>query len=1051
MSRSTSFRTAIRKQPLASVDYGDEKPSESNSSTTEVSPTRRTKSFRLATRLNPLLTNVLANLSSSSLPDCPSVQNNEECPSSPLDGVFTSDNATFDQRYRSMPVLTKPLSPFTNGSATRSSDKQSTRRSSSSSFNLGNPSRKVIDVKQYFSRNKGNLEDSQNLKQESKSVTAFHDSFLKKSAENSPERSPKIYPRAISLTKPLSVSSVLQSQQKSFIPSEKENEDPWVVNPKASTEDILNTSSTSGVGQYRLKRSPAKKKSHQRSRSVDFEADENTQNFDWIVYANRNSLPLSGLSKGGVSHLDTTIKSSSEDLTSHNRSKSFDDSLSVPDPVLTQNATDPILQSIFTVPDKKSFLRNVNQSQSNSQGSQKFQRSFSSTIPAREADHQSPVTAHSQESPFPLSYIYGAYTTSGTDTVSSCGDSFKSKYFTSPSYCAQTQNTFHNTPLEEDASFLSSLPVIVRKVEPPSHTRISRSYSTPCAHVERVKGARPQSFNINLNDHEKLVAEMEDYMKRSDSNITLSSQQKFPVPNSEDSSKSSNRFSYASTISGSSFESSESLTDNQSSDSIVDSWKHKAHVTENLNRRSGSYDNTVPEVTNASSKDTKSSIWSLNTWFNSPKKEPPPDLQSVLHSGDLGSASIGSRMAHQEPLYAEFPKLSKASPESRSFSNVSVSVRAETLQDEPVNLKQCDSAYSIQSEVDEAGSRDQSKGPNISRADSFYEKRFSMAFNDTEVFRDSAVFCDIDSTELSPEIKYEKESPIRSPVDQKFEREGRKKRLPVKQFVKEIEEQHRSKSTETTKVRHREPGAIIRQRMESLEKQTSRSQSCTRSNSPERELRRSSTPGRSVSSSPSRDFRRSSTPARSITASPIMENEIKRKSLSNWSSVSYGSDQTENTVLDRKTSAKTLNSKQSPMRQPFRTRSISQDRRSSQSISFPLSSEHSLQENTSPHYTGRSFRSRFLSEDCKTSMRFSLPRSSVNASLENISSERFYHRERSAPPFSDHWSSRETGGMKHSVSLGRLDRLSTDIDNLVIMKGWVRQLIEKFQPKLDDV
>ncbi|XP_065943091.1 uncharacterized protein [Magallana gigas] len=1046
VSRSTSFRNAVRKQPLTSVGSSDDIMADTNSNkTTETSPSKRTQSFRLATRLYPVLKNEVASHSASSLPGTSLVQCKEELPpSSTEDGVFASGESNVDQRYCSMPALAKPQSPSINGSSARGSDSHLTRRLSSNSFNLGSPSKKVIDIKQYFSRPKENLENSQSLKQESKSVIAFHDSFLKKAAENSPERSPKLYPRTISLTKPLSVSSMLQSQPKPQISSEKENEDPWVVNTKAATEDPLNSSSSS-VGQYKLKRSPLRKKSHQRSRSVDFEADEESRNFDWIVYANRNSLPLSGIPKGGVSHQEGSLDPESENLASqsHARSKSFDDSLSVPNPVLNESATTPSFRSA----NKENYSHSYSQLQSNSQGSQKFQRSYSSTIPSRETNHSFPTALGSQEKPYPLSYIYGAYTTSGPETVSSCSNMWPGSYLRTPSYFDQSGDVSHDTPLEEDASFLSSLPVIVRKVEQPPHSKLSRSYSTPCAQTAKIHGARPQSCNMNMNDHEKLVAEMEDYMKKSDSNITLCSQQRFPVPNMEDSRNDlSVRFSYASTISGSSYESSESLTDNQSSESIIDSWQPKPNVKENVNRRSGSYDNTAPD---AHSEANKSSIWSLNSWFNASRRESPPDLQSVLHAGELGSESIGSRMANQEPLYAELPN-HPLSSESQSFNNVSVSVRAETVQDEPVNLKQCDSAYSIQSEEEETS---KSKGPTISRADSFYEKRLSMAFNDSEVFRDSAVFCDIDSTELSPEVKYEKEPPFRSSVDIDFEREGRKKRQPVKQYVKELEEQQRSKSAEKVTVRHREPGLIIRQKMESLEKQAMRSQSCSRPNSIERDLRRSSTPGRSISISPARDFRRSSTPSRSMTESPILENDSNRKSTGSWFSLPQSSEKADSKTEDNnRTSARTSSTKSPVTRPPFRNRSISQDRAGSQRNSFVLSSDHSSQGSTSSLHTGRTFRSRFLSEDSsKAPLRLSLPRSNVNASLEDISSDRYYQRERSAPPFSDQLSSQRTSGMKHSLSLGRLDSLSTDIDNLVIMKGWVRQLIEKFQPKSDDV
>lgn len=51
-----------------------------------------------------------------------------------------------------------------------------------------------------------------------------------------------------------------------------------------------------------------------------------------------------------------------------------------------------------------------------------------------------------------------------------------------------------------------------------------------------------------------------------------------------------------------------------------------------------------------------------------------------------------------------------------------------------------------------------------------------MVFNDSEVFCDLVVFCDIDFIELLFEVKYEKEFFFRSLVDIDFEREGRKKR-----------------------------------------------------------------------------------------------------------------------------------------------------------------------------------------------------------------------------------------------------------------------------------
>ena len=221
--------------------------------------------------------------------------------------------------------------------------------------------------------------------------------------------------------------------------------------------------------------------------------------------------------------------------------------------------------------------------------------------------------------------------------------------------------------------------------------------------------------------------------------------------------------------------------------------------------------------------------------------------------------------------------------------------------------------------------------PSLKKADSFYEKRFSMAFDESsEVFRDSAVYCDMDSDHLPL-------SPISSTPT-----ETKPPRFPIRAYIQKIEEQNRLKNPITSRVRQREPGDMIKQRLESLHNSsTQRSRSCSRPGSEDREFsRRSSTSSRSVS-------------------------------------------------VDRETT-------------PLRFSLINMDKSLEESIVCSKDNQFRNfgRENSEPGFRGRS-------------------------------------RSRSKSP---------GGTLKSASSMGRLDQLNSDVENLVIMKGWVRQLIDKFQP-----
>lgn len=244
------------------------------------------------------------------------------------------------------------------------------------------------------------------------------------------------------------------------------------------------------------------------------------------------------------------------------------------------------------------------------------------------------------------------------------------------SYFDQFGDVFYDIFLEEDVFFLFLFFVIVRKVEQSFYFKFFRFYFIFCVQTVKIYGVRFQFCNMNMNDYEKFVVEMEDYMKKFDFNIILCLQQRFFVLNMEDSRNDLLvRFFYVFIIFGLFYESFESLTDNYSLESIIDFWQFKLNVKENINRRFGFYDNIVFDVYN---EVNKFSIWLLNFWFNVFRREFFLDFQFVLYVGELGSESIGFRMVNQELFYVELLNYF-LSLEFQSFNNVLVFVRVEIV------------------------------------------------------------------------------------------------------------------------------------------------------------------------------------------------------------------------------------------------------------------------------------------------------------------------------------------------------------------------------------
>ena len=862
VGRSISFRQAVKRQPLRSVDFGTIEDKENASiQNKETPPSRRSKSFKRATKYHPILlsssTDELDSKTSDSLlhdsicsptkqstkqefsfsvTPVPSNQANNspksvnKCHGGRTDSNFNehSDSLSRNSRYSSMPVLNvlEPSSPIIHRNRKCSED--ITRHESTSSVK-----KRIFDTKLYFQKSRDeNSPDVNNFRRGNNSVSAFNDSYLKKSIEN---LSQKMGP--IKLTKPrpfistLNVKPKKQELQKSLSADvEIENDDPW--EPKSSTLNVpKNPNRTHSTG------------------------EEDIDRMDWLVYANRNSLPVNGFDLG---------------------------------PKLYKYCTPP--------------------------------RSAMDSAHAQiKHDHSSGENVLNK-----VQDCISSYSPSDVSKSDNCLDS---------DYKSEEQNEFPN---------FGALPVV--KVAQ-SQPRLNRSNSNPTSRFDISKKSprhsSPSLFDCHLiKDHEQIIAEMEDYMKKSESTSTVGSV-KFPSNMGHNSSEKDpdKRDSCISNVSNSSYESTDTTSSSPGVDNFMGSLKNKIHdLKQKLShRRSGSYDNrenSDNEIENdkSKSKETRSSLLSL---FNNRQKEHcSTDLQTVLHAGDLGSPFIGQRMAEQEPTYIDINLSLTLTRQKDKSEQYKVAVNGQSkdqklLPSENLQLQNCDSAFSIQSDmafgsvIDNSPRSQNSEDKSQSSNESFYERQLSVAFDEGEAFRDSAVYCEMDPDQavLKSEIKL--------PVPN---------RVPIKSYVQKLEEKTKPVQACVTKVKQREPGAIIKQKLESLH--TNCYKSSSRPTSVERELRFYSRP-----SSVERELCFSSRPSSE-------ERQIRSVSVDRELPPFTNTLKSEKPVLQREKS----------------------------DFAYPIGHRYS-------------------------------------------------------------------GQMTSAISTSRIDQLTADVNNLIVMRGWVRQLIDKFQTK----
>lgn len=972
-------------------------------------PPIRTRSFRLATRLSPI-----------------KVESNDETDAKTDGSPVSNDRVLADKSDNIPPALRKTIDeemkkldkiPHKFGTLTFKTDKENEaedlsfrkrgRYSSMPALNsellkspkvsrlysersaysptisrTGVTPTKQIDLTSYFnwkkdlinnsaSQRECNKENESNsLSRETKPVLAFHDVFsnLKKPSENlSSEALPQ---KPLSLTQPKPFASNLKNSASKMGSRAKLDkwkndekftkgsladlshleEDPWIPSkPRSSTESRLQVPFSKGLiselsdfygsnkkeSSYKDQVKNTQKNllslnegSRRHIRTQSFTGDDrpfSQENLDWIVYATRNSLPLSGISN--------------EDL----------------------------LHYKYCTPPRGSMIP------PSAQGTSPFEKALL---------HENLVSTYAKAFRGELtgSRLTG-YELSGTQNEATTDSSVSLSATNTSSETCSSPDILKDSVFDEAFS--------PGKFFGPEHSRFSRSYSSP----ENKRSSkfrkdfdvdRPSSMDIlgesdHLEASEKLVAEMEHYMKHSSSSSSsLNSNNKFPksIPMfSHNDRESDKRESVISSGSTSSYESAREELESEHEGTIVETIKSKFHNitarfggkklnTDLLSKNKSEHSSSPVKVKQEEHLNKVSPLLHSLSLRAKPghQKSPEPDLPSLLLESKPGSEAIGSRMANPDfDDYATFSLPRSQIPESNSdvdkavnnkrnsetyyrpstsllgFKSVSQSGLASKYS--PVtslrnlHIQQSDSAFSIQSADTDSltptdtprneNVKDILKQPDLETADNFYEKRLSIALNSDEAFRDSAVYCD----DLDTPVASSRELPVPSKVH-------------IKEYVQQLEEKNKQQIPSPIKVKHREPGLIIRQRMESLQANS--------------DNQKSSSTSRSVSATTSRTPSQST--SRNTSRAPSEEKQITRSALKEF--------------IDTK---------------------------------FPV---------------GRTL---------------SIP---VNH-LEKVKDDDEVFRSRS--------NTSSSMKLKHAFSLGRLDQLSTDIDNLTIMKGWVRQLIDKFQ------
>ncbi|XP_035826918.1 uncharacterized protein LOC101855581 isoform X2 [Aplysia californica] len=638
-------------------------------------------------------------------------------------------------------------------------------------------------------------------------------------------------------------------------------------------------------------------------------------------------------------------------------------------------------------------------------------------------------------------------------------------------------------------------------------TRCNSIPASTCSRPETVTRVRPSSMDMEklADESDRMVAEMEEYISRTSSSESMKGTSKFPTTlptitvEEEEDDKELNRLSVVSSVSTSSYDSQAS----SSSDGLVGTLKTKLHTwAQRMGKREDSEISLTSTLT-SDEEDKVDMFTGANTFEPPLHKEnlwqADRQLESVLREHCQGGSVIGSRMAHTLPKGMESPTLHhhgdtvSSSSEARPHSTCGLS-RVDTcqqVQDEqaspakesapdharfslpptteatealmPPALKSCDiqqsdSGFSLQSndsnlsetqtpapeplpqpllELSEDSSKEvtpetkpkmdkssksKQSSPSakssvkrtdscesIDSTDSFYERRLSVAF-DSEVFNEEPVIVTVyeDRPQGHVEVQPRKHT--------------------IREYVQLIEQKLKPQSPKVFEVRRREPGTMIRQRLETLREsalygRSSSSHGSSRQASEEREFIRSK-------SQPPSQYRTKLNSADRYDCR--CSDDISVNGIRHFSSKESLSKSRERINLSK--SRESVNSNLS--RESLVTS------KSREKINFG-GSESSDSKPSSPALRIRSTNHGHESDSSR--FLFMSPGPSEPSTANQF---RYRARSNSDQPLSETERSPTPGaegGMQPSKSMCKLDQLSSEVDNLVIMKGWVRALISRFQ------
>ena len=638
---------------------------------------------------------------------------------------------------------------------------------------------------------------------------------------------------------------------------------------------------------------------------------------------------------------------------------------------------------------------------------------------------------------------------------------------------------------------------------------LSRSNSTPLSKsridvMNMFDKNRPASLDCDVLDSEKMVAEMEDYMKNSSSESSFANKfpKDLPALNYDDINR-SKRLSCGSSVSTSSYDSHSS----SSTEGLMDTLKHKIH---NWTARIAKRMEDSDHISGASSvSDVRPSSLVMTDdekWDDEKSKSPPEEhkvtklqkqlqedaeLQTFLRQRGLGGGSIGSRMAHAIPAHVKedlacqknrpqsacllrgdndsvssyelSSKESTPEPQTRFSLPASTSTVEEFL---PLSLtaassdvQQSDSGFSMQSDVTDSFSTENITGSSIETlkenerqmnncesketstelsegqtserkniqnksskekirprtnsassadsVDSFYERRLSVAF-ESEVFHD-----------LPPVGDRQLKTAVPTP---------RKPITSIKDFVQLLEERSKPKVPQTVEVKKRQPGCMIKQRLQTLQ-EAAQYRRGSRPTSEEREL----LPPKSIKDMQAALVHETKSTKQAPTFGTLHCGVLNPNTASSQIAHMVSS-ATSNHVLGPLPTSSLSNTGA-----PHHNTAGVYSHSTARIHSYPspvVSSVHPGLAIGSTHPT--------LGVSSSLSGSNTSVNSSCSSSVNLFGSHCVsgYHRAESEHGF-------DTPAMYSELqparSLGRLDQLSSEVENLVIMKGWVRSLISKFQ------